>query len=84
MTQNEPVDYLAAINELRQEEQRQQTQIHDPDYTPPQSDEPVNYLAISEAWRKEQSAKHKIHLQTGKRNPSHDPVCREADKELTK
>ena len=54
MKKAEPVDYLAAIEELRQEEQRQESQIHDPDYIPPQADEPVDYLAASKAWEKEQ------------------------------
>lgn len=71
------IDYLALINTLRQEEQSQQSQIHDPDYIPPQANEPVDYLAISKAWDKEQARKYKIHLQTGKKNPSHDPVFRE-------
>ena len=77
----EPVDYLAAIDQLRKKEQIQQSQIHDPDYIPPQTDEPVDYLAASKAWEKEQAGKYKIHLQTGKRNPSHDPIYREAENE---
>ena len=81
MNPTEPVDYLAAIKVLRQEEQNQQIQIHDPDYIPPQADEPVDYLAISKAWEKEQAGKYKIHLQAGKRNPSHDPIYREAEDE---
>ena len=77
MKETEPVDYLAAISALRQEEQGQQNQIHDPDYIPQQAGEPVDYLAISSVWEKEQAGKYKIHLQKGKRNPNHDPVFRE-------
>ena len=77
MNLTEPVDYLAAISALRQEEHGQQSQIHDPDYVPSLADEPVDYQAISTAWEKEQAGKYKIHLQKGKRTPSHDPVFRE-------
>lgn len=61
MKQNNPVDYLAAIDQLRQEEQTEQHQIHDPDFIPAHSEEPVDYLAISRAWEKEQAGKYKIH-----------------------
>ncbi len=81
MNPAKPVDYLAAIEALRQEEQSQQNQIHDPDYISPQADEPMDYMAASKAWDKEQTGKYKIHLQTGKKNPSHDPVYREAEDE---
>ena len=77
----EPVDYLAAVEHLRQEEQGQQSQIHDPDYIPPQADEPVDYLSAAKAWDRQQEGKYKIHLQTGKRNPSRDPIYREAKDE---
>ena len=81
MKHTEPVDYLAAIEALRQEEQGQQSQIHDPEYyTPPQTDEPVDYLAASKVWEKEQAGKYKIHLMAGKRNPSHDPSFQEGRK----
>ena len=81
MNPTEPVNYLSAIEALRQEEQSQQNQIHDPDYIPPQADEPVDYMAASRAWDKEQAGKYKIHLQTGKKNPIYDPICREAENE---
>ncbi len=74
----EPFDYLAAISQLRQEEQTEKHQIHDPDFIPSRSEEPVDYLAISKTWEKEQEGKYTIHLQTGKRNPSRDPIYREA------
>ena len=44
-----PVDYLAAIDQLRQEEQTEKHQIHDPDFIPARSEEPVDYLAASKA-----------------------------------
>ena len=56
-----PVDYLAAIDQLRQEEQVGKHQIHDPDFIPARSEEPVDYLAISKAWEKEQAGRYKIH-----------------------
>ena len=66
MKQNEPIDYLALIGQIRQEEQTEEHQIHDPDFIPARSEEPVDYLAISKAWEKEQAGKYIIHLQTGK------------------
>ena len=56
-----PVDYLAAIEQLRQEEQTEKHQIHDPDFIPAHSEEPVDYLAASKAWEKAQAGKYKIH-----------------------
>lgn len=67
MKETEPVDYLAAIEALPQEEQGQQNQIHAPDYIRPLTDEPVDYMAASKALDKEQAGKYKIHLQTGKK-----------------
>ena len=76
MKKDTPVDYLAAIGQIQQEEQTDKHQIHDPNFIPTCSEEPVDYLAISKAWEKEQAGKYKIHLQTGKRNPSRDPIYR--------
>lgn len=73
MTEKPPVDYLAAIEQLRQEEQNESAQIHDPDFIQPQPDEPVDYFAISKAWEIEQKGKDIIYLHLRKRNPSHDP-----------
>ncbi|MCR5566401.1 MAG: hypothetical protein K6F61_06085 [Clostridiales bacterium] len=56
-----PVDYLAAIDQLRQEKQTEKHQIHDPDFIPARSEEPVDYLAASKAWEKAQAGKYKIH-----------------------
>ena len=61
MKQNKPVDYLAAIDQFRQEEQTEKHQIHDPDFISACSEEPVDYIAISKAWEKEQAGKYKIH-----------------------
>ena len=57
----EPFDYIAAIDQLRQEEQSDKNQIHDPDYIPTRSDEPVDYLAVSRAWEKLQIEQCTIH-----------------------
>ena len=61
MKLNKPVDYLAAIDGLRQEEQSKKHQVHDPDFIPVRSEEPVDYITISKAWEKEQAGKYKIH-----------------------
>ena len=76
MKQNDVVDDLAAIEQLRQDEQNEKSQIYDPDAVCPQKAEAVDYLAISKAWEKERNGRYIIHLQTGKKNPSHDPICR--------
>lgn len=43
----EPVDYLAAMEQLRQEEQTDKHQIHAPEFVPARADQPVNYLTAS-------------------------------------
>ena len=73
MNPTEPIDYLAAIEQLRQEEQSEEHQIHAPDHIPVCSDEPVDYLAVSKAWEKEQASRHKLQMHIKKRNLSHDP-----------
>ncbi len=45
------VDYLAAIEQLRQEEQNKRNQIHSPDFVP-QKEDAVDYMAVSKAWDK--------------------------------
>ena len=74
-----PIDYQAALDAFRKEE-------HTPDnpvYTsalpvsPPMIDGYIDYQAVINAWDKEQEDNDSIHLQTGKRNPSHDPIYRE-------
>lgn len=66
MKQNKPVDYLAAIEQLRQEEKTEEHQIHAPDFIPARSDEPVDYLAASKAWEKEQAGIYKVHQENSK------------------
>ena len=61
MMQSKPVDYLAAIDQLRQEEQTEKHQIHAPDFIPAHSEEPVDYLAASKAWEKAQAGKYIIY-----------------------
>ena len=61
MKQNKPVDYLAAIGQIQQEEQTEKHQIHDPDFIPARSEEPVDYLAVSKAWEKAQAGKYTIY-----------------------
>lgn len=72
MKQSKPIDYLAAIEQLRQQKQTERRQIHNPDFSPVNSEKPVDYLAASKVWEKKQAGIYKIHLRT-KRNPSHDP-----------
>ena len=48
---NEPIDYLAAMEQMRPEEQSGRNQIHSPDYIPP-ADTAVDYIAASKAWDK--------------------------------
>ena len=71
-----PIDYQAALDALRKEE-------HTPDNpvrtsalpaSPPMIDGYIDYQAVINAWDKEQEDNDSIHLQTGKRNPSHDPI----------
>ena len=45
------VDYLAAIEQLRREEQNKRNQIHSPDFVP-QEEDAVDYMAVSKAWDK--------------------------------
>ena len=61
MKQTKPVDYLAAIDQFKQEEQSDKDRIHDPDFIPARSDEPVDYLAASKAWEKAQAGKYTIY-----------------------
>lgn len=72
-TTDTPFDYLAAIEKLRKDNKSNKTQIMDPDYIPPQNNEPVDYLAALKAWDIEQADKYKLHLHIKKENPSHDP-----------
>ena len=73
---DKPFDYLEAIEQFRKEMRPDKSQIQEPDIIPAQIDEPVDYIAASKAWDKMQEGKNKIHLQTGKRNPSHGPIVR--------
>ena len=61
MNQNTPVDYLAAIGQIRQEEMTEKHQIHAPDFIPARPEEPVDYLAASKAWEKAQAGKFTIY-----------------------
>ena len=61
MKQSKPVDYLVAIEQLRQEEQAERHQIHDPNFSPVHSEKPVDYLAASKAWDKVQAGKYTIY-----------------------
>lgn len=56
-----PVDYLAEIEKTKQEEQKQQNQLLDPDYISQQPDKPVDYLAASKAWEKKLEGKYVIY-----------------------
>ena len=61
MKQNKPVNYLAAIEQLQQEEQSDKHKIHAPDFIPARPDKPVDYLAASKAWEKAQAGKYTIY-----------------------
>ena len=76
MKQNEPIDYQAALNQFRKLENDPDNPVRSSDRpsTPPQKDSYVDYQMMVKEWDKEQEGVYKIHLQTGKRNPSHDPV----------
>lgn len=76
---NTPIDYQSALDAFRKEE-------HTPDNpvrtsalpaSPPMTDGYIDYQAVIKAWDEEQEGKSTLRLQTGKRNPSHDPVYRE-------
>lgn len=61
MRKNRPVDYLAAMKQLRQKDETEKHQIHAPDFIPIHSEKPVDYLAISKAWDKEQAGQYTIY-----------------------
>ena len=62
MKPSKPVDYLAAIEQLRQEEQSENSQIHNaPGIIPTNPEEPVDYQAVSKAWDKQQAGKYTIY-----------------------
>ena len=74
-----PIDYQSALDAFRREE-------HAPDnpvrisalpVSPPLTGGCVDYRAVIKAWDKEQKGKYIVRMKSGKRNPSHDPVCRE-------
>ena len=80
---NTPIDYQSALDAFRKEE-------HTPDNpvrtsalpaSPPMIDGYVDYQEVIKAWDKKQEGKYKINIKCGKRNPSHDPIYREAEDE---
>ena len=77
MKADTPVDYQAALDAFRKEELTPDNPIRsaDPSF-PSTNDGHVDYLAAAKAWDEKQEGLHKIHLQAGKRNPSHDPIYR--------
>ena len=79
MKQNEPIDYQAALDQFRKAENAPDNPVRSMDQpsSPPLIDGYVDYQAMIKAWDKEQEGMYKIHLQAGKRNPSHDPIYRE-------
>ena len=48
---NEPVNYLDAIQQLRREEQDERNQIHSPNIFP-QEEAVIDYTQVSKAWDK--------------------------------
>ena len=83
MTKETPIDYQEALDAFRKEEHAQQNPICSTGEHPASlmTDGFVDYEAASKAWDKEQEGLYKIHLQAGKRNPSHDPIYRGEDNE---
>ncbi len=83
MTREPPIDYQEALDAFHKEEHAPQNTIRSTGKcpAPPMTDGFVDYEAASKAWDKEQEGLYKIHLQTGKRNPSHDPIYRGEDNE---
>ena len=78
---NSPIDYQSALDAFRKEEHAPDNPVHSADLpaSPPMINGYVGYQAAIKAWDDEQEGKYKIHLQTGRRNPSHDPVYREPE-----
>ena len=79
MSNKGPVDYQEALDLFRKEEHTPDNPVRSTGMPSslPMTDGYVDYQAIIKEWDKEQEGKYKIHLQAGKRNPSHDPVYRE-------
>jgi len=75
------IDYQAALDAFRREEHTPDNPVRSPDrpVSPPMIDGYVDYQAMIKAWDRKQKGLYRIRLQHGKRNPSHDPVFREAD-----
>ena len=76
---NSPIDYQSALDAFRKEEHAPDNPVRSADLpdSPPMTDGYVDYQSMIKAWDDEQEGKYKIHLQSGRRNPSHDPVYRE-------
>ena len=78
METQSPIDYQAALDAFRREEHTPDNPVRSADtpVSPPMTNGCVDYEAASKAWGREQEGKNIIHLQAGKRNPSHDPIYR--------
>ena len=78
MVQTDCIDYQAALDAFRKEEHAPDNPVRSADdlSSPPMIDGYVDYQAMIKAWDKEQEGLYKIHLRTGKKNPSHDPIYR--------
>ena len=74
-----PIEYQSALDDFRKEEHAPDNPVRSADLlaSPPMIDGYVDYQAMINAWDEEQKGKSTIRLQTGKRNPSHDPIYRE-------
>ncbi len=66
---NEPVDYLDAIRQMRQEEQDERNQIHSPGFIP-QEKSVVDYAAVSKAWDKTMRGMFIVNMPTQKGKPN--------------
>ena len=83
MYNDQPIDYQTIADQFRKEENAPDNLVRSMDQpaSPPMVNGYVDYQAMVKAWDEEQEGKYKIHLQAGKRNPSHDPIFREQDEQ---
>ncbi len=76
MKTDNPIDYQAALDAFRKEEHAPDAPVRNSALpaAPPMIDGYVDYQAAIKTWDREQEDNDSIHLRTGKRNPSHDPI----------
>lgn len=72
------IDYQAIADQFRKIENAPDNPVRSIDQltSVPMIDGYVDYQTMVKEWDKEQEGLYKIHLQAGRRNPSHDPIVR--------